>query len=128
MSYNPNIKWDIIKNNLDKPWDWRGLSYNPNITWDIVQENLDKHWSWCSLSMNPNITWKNVKSNLDKPWDWYALSQNTNILLSTNDIFAVVKQYHSVLVIQKVWRQVISNPEYMICKRRLLHEYNSMDT
>ena len=35
------ITFDIVKDNLDKPWDYDALSRNPNITWDIVTENPD---------------------------------------------------------------------------------------
>ena len=28
LSHNPNITMEIIENNLDKPWDWNGISYN----------------------------------------------------------------------------------------------------
>ena len=42
LSQNPNITWDIVKNNPDKPWDWYRLSKNPNITWDVIKDNLDK--------------------------------------------------------------------------------------
>ena len=38
-------------------WDW--LSSNPNITWEIVKANPDKPWDWVGLS--PNVTWENVK-------------------------------------------------------------------
>jgi hypothetical protein len=27
------------------PWDWHCISQNPNITWDIVKDNRDKPWS-----------------------------------------------------------------------------------
>jgi hypothetical protein len=27
-------------------------SKNPNITWDIIQENPDKPWSWDNISQN----------------------------------------------------------------------------
>ena len=37
LSENPNITWEIVKANLDKPWDWEQLSRNPNITWEIVK-------------------------------------------------------------------------------------------
>ena len=38
-----NVK---LKHNLgtNKNWNWRGLSRNPNITWEIVQANPDKPW------------------------------------------------------------------------------------
>jgi hypothetical protein len=30
--------------NPEFPWDWHCLSQNPNITWDIVLENSNKPW------------------------------------------------------------------------------------
>ena len=53
---NPNTTWDIVKENLDKDWNW--LSRNPNITWEIVQTNPKIEWNWDSLSKNKNITWR----------------------------------------------------------------------
>jgi hypothetical protein len=67
---------DFIDVNMDKPWNWNGLSTNPNITMDIVEANPDKPWSWNYLSKNPNITMDIVESNLDKPWNWKLLSEN----------------------------------------------------
>ena len=52
LSDNPNITWDIVQNNPDKPWDYRWLSNNPNITWDIVEANPDKPWNYKMLSQN----------------------------------------------------------------------------
>ncbi len=49
---NPNITFDIIQDNPDKPWDWLGISRNPNITWKIIQDNPDKNWSWYNISRN----------------------------------------------------------------------------
>ena len=36
-------RWNIIKDNPDKPWSWCSLSMNPNITWDIITNNPDKN-------------------------------------------------------------------------------------
>ena len=52
------------------------ISQNPNITWEIVQNNPDKPWKYSMLSQNPNITWKIVRNNSDKSWSYYFLSQN----------------------------------------------------
>ena len=100
LSRNPNITWEIIKNNPEKDrsnyinstpktqlvsrnkfWDWYGLSKNPNITWEIVVNNPDKPWNWRGLSRNCNITWEIIQNNSEKPWDWYSLSQHNNITL-----------------------------------------------
>ena len=37
-----NKFWDIIQANPNKPWNWYSISKHPNITWEIIQENLDK--------------------------------------------------------------------------------------
>jgi hypothetical protein len=39
LSYNPNIPWEIIKNNPDKNWTYTLLCQNPNLTWEIIQNN-----------------------------------------------------------------------------------------
>ena len=67
LSSNPNITWEIVLTNLDKPWSWWWLSEHPNITWKIVLTNLDKPWHWYNLSYNPNITWEIILNNPDKP-------------------------------------------------------------
>lgn len=35
---------DIIKLNYE--WDWKAITINPNITWDFILSNLDKPWNW----------------------------------------------------------------------------------
>lgn len=52
------------------------LSEKPNITWNIVEANTDKPWKYTSLSENPNITWEHVEANPDKPWNYTNLSNN----------------------------------------------------
>jgi hypothetical protein len=79
LSKNINITWNIVKNNPNKEWDYNYLSSNPNITWNIVKNNLDKNWNYDYLSLNPNITWDIVKNNLDKKWNYDYLSFNPNI-------------------------------------------------
>jgi hypothetical protein len=126
LSRNKNITWGVIgtvKENLDKPWDWLALSTNPDITWSIVKEYIDKPWNLSALSMNPNIKWDIVKDNLDIMWDWSTLCTNQNMLLSIDDLTYIVESDHSASVIQRVWRRVISDPNHLVCKRRLLREY-----
>ena len=50
---NPNITWEIIKQNPDKDWNYYYLSMNPNITWDIIKANTDKDWNYSLLFQNP---------------------------------------------------------------------------
>ena len=61
--------WKFICDNEDKI-DLSNISNNPNITWDIIKNNLDKNWNWHWISKNPNITWEIIQNNLDKNWDF----------------------------------------------------------
>ena len=63
LSSNPNITWEIVQANIDKPWNYGGLSSNPNITWEIVKANPDKPWDYYCLLENPNVTWEIVQPN-----------------------------------------------------------------
>ena len=121
---NPNITWDIIQTNPDKPWYWYGISQNPNINWEIIQANPDKPWDWYYISKNLNITWEIIQDNPDKPWNWNLLCQNPNLFKI--DIPKVVREYFAKKTIVKYWRNAISNPEYTICKKRLQKEFDEL--
>ena len=127
LSRHPNITFDIIKEYPEKPWDWFGLSCNPNITWDIIQENLDRLWSWSELSSNPNITWDIIQENLDKPWNWIAISCNPNILKLPDDFkIKYINEYIAINKIKRAWRLCNSDPNFSICRKRLLEEYGEL--
>jgi hypothetical protein len=100
LSRNPNTTWDMIKNNLDRDWDWYFLSSNSSITIDIIDSNPSLPWNWFQgVSQNPNIDLEIVKSfpekiildneffhnpniNINysnKFWRWYELLHNPNI-------------------------------------------------
>ena len=40
--------------------------------------------------------------------------------------FVLKKKYFAVLFIQRQWRETISNPNYLLCKKRLIREFNEM--
>jgi hypothetical protein len=53
-SYHKNILIKTITNKKVKTYEeskfnWYWLSQNPNITWDIVKDNPDKPWSWIGM-------------------------------------------------------------------------------
>jgi len=48
-------KWfQFIKANPNLPWNFYELSRNPNITWDIVQANLNKPWEFLLVIIKPS--------------------------------------------------------------------------
>lgn len=77
LSNNQNINYDIIANNLDKPWHYYLLSQNPSLPWKIIEDNPNKYWYFECISNNYlNITVDILENNLDKPWDYNKLYNN----------------------------------------------------
>ena len=50
--------YQFVCDDSSEYWSHSCLSNNPNITWEIVKNNPDKKWSYIHLSENPNITWE----------------------------------------------------------------------
>ena len=127
ISSHPSITWDIIQQNPDKPWNWRGISQNPNITWNIIQQNPDKPWDWRGISRNPNISWEIIQQNPDKPWSWFCSSYNKALFkLPQAKIVECIRQHIAAKSIARHWKVCNSNPEYLVCRKRLLHEFKSL--
>lgn len=81
LSANPNISFEDVLRNPDKPWNYTELSRNPNITLDIVDNHPEIAWSHKSLTKNPNITLDIMKKRRDIRWDVDTLSENPNITM-----------------------------------------------
>jgi hypothetical protein len=112
------LLWETVAD-YPENWSWNVISKIPNVPLEFIQNNLDKPWDLKILSTNTNVTWAFVHDNQEKEWDWKALSGNPGILELTdaNKIYA-----NKVLYIQRKWRVAISDPNYDICKRRILRE------
>jgi hypothetical protein len=130
VSFNPNITAEILTQHPFHPWKFGHLSFSLPIT-DILSLHTAHPtitWNWRLISANKSVTYQVVMNNPDLPWDWGNLCKNSNFLLSQeehHDIIAgVVMKTHAARVIQRHWRHAIANPQYLVCRRRLLRELN----
>ena len=112
LSQNPNITWEIVQANPDKPWRYSMLSRNPNITWEIVQANPDENWNFNMLSKNPNITWDIVKANPDKCWNYKKFFINH---IGKQKFIEELKR--AVNVISDWFIELKTNPDSNLCKK-----------
>jgi hypothetical protein len=151
ICWNPNLTWNDVKNNPNKPWNWDTLSYHPDITWDIIQENPKYPWNFVYICRNPNISLEIIQANSDKLNDYYMISCNPSVswemlkvlvikskdknlnfdYLSLNfDLYKiaphVIRRYFAAKSILRYWKNAICNPEYAICKKRLLREFSEL--
>ena len=151
ISENKAITLEIIVNNPELPWDWDFATFNPNITWKIITENPDKPWnfrsiSYCNksircqniivnpdkdliiMSQNSNITLQIIEDNPDKPWDLLYFSKNQNIFkcTPTKNVIKSISKWHAANVIKRRWFKCITDPAYMICRKRLMREFEKI--
>ena len=134
LSSHPFMTHGVVFPLLDEPWNWETLSKNESITSKLVLITSDKPWNWSYLSKNSRITHELILKTRDKPWDWNALSENsiitdefviTNLQLSWPEkrIIETFTRWRSARKISFAWKRAVSNPEYEVCKKRLLREY-----
>lgn len=93
LSRNPKLRWEFIKNHLDKPWDWKVLTHHPAITLDIIKNNKNLPWDYSELFVNnksiinskeienevsstSGVDWNFIIENINKNWDWGRLSNH----------------------------------------------------
>lgn len=63
------ITWNMVRNNLNKPWNLDKISRNKIVTIDIVLDNPFLRWNWTELTLNENMTFDVIKNNSRCPWD-----------------------------------------------------------
>lgn len=52
----------FIEKTIDKPWSFKKLSYCSGLSWNLVKNNLDKDWDWDMLyKVNPEIAKKAIE-------------------------------------------------------------------
>lgn len=69
------ITWNMVRNNLNKPWNFKKISRNSIVTIDIVLDTPFLRWDWNELTLNKNMTFDIIKNNIRLPWNSYLLTQ-----------------------------------------------------
>ena len=75
---------DIIEENSDLEWVWRGITENPNLTINFIRKYENNfEGCWDIISRNKNIQMEDIENNLYLPWDFEFISNNTNLSEAT---------------------------------------------
>jgi hypothetical protein len=114
----------------DKPWDYNHLIINPGIlAQDIIANIADfesnDYFPFEFLSSKSSLTFQDISENADYPWTWFSVGKNSNIFNVTSCDPDYTNLAISILAANKIkrkWFTCITNPDYKVCKRRLLRE------
>tara|TARA_B100001123_G_C15258013_1_gene1005456 strand:+ start:190 stop:1371 length:1182 start_codon:yes stop_codon:yes gene_type:complete len=86
--------------------------------------NNINYWSWHKVSRNSRITMNDINTNIHLPWNWHGVSLNKFKYDKEQFILDKYRKYIAVYQIQQRWNECISNPEYIICKKKIQRDYN----
>jgi hypothetical protein len=122
LSNNSNITLDIVKENLDKKWNYNFLISNKSFNWEDIQELMCimsyQEINPIFLSCNPNITLNIVNTHTEYNWSYNWLIRNNNIKLNDikNYLPLLEKKYFfciDYLSLNKgiTWEEITQNPE-----------------
>ena len=128
---NFHWNWGLLSARLDlslecllkyhkKDWNWKVISKNKVITWDFICKNAHLPWDYDFLSNNKNITIEQIKQTPFNNWNFSVFQANPNFLSSNEDL---IKKNHAICIIQRAYKQCYYNPDYLICRNRLIREY-----
>ena len=111
---------------MNKPWDWKYLTSQSIITPEFIKENPKLGWNYTKFCENPNITFKIIKKNPNIHWNWDDFSSNS--FTKEHELFMEQKmrQHNAAFKIQMYWRRANYDPNYQLCKRRLMREYKEL--
>jgi hypothetical protein len=129
VSCHPNITWEMIQAHPELPWDMDGICHNKNVKFDVHMRRREagNFIDWVIFCHNTNITYSDVMDNPFIPWSWLYLSANPAILLSEKEKYTIICKYFAARKIQGAWRRAIADPNYLVCRRRLLRELEGLD-
>jgi hypothetical protein len=91
------ITWNIVRNNLCKPWNWKKISRNKIVTIEHVLDTPFLLWDWDELTLNENMTFDIIIKHIRQPWntdilvqkltdeqleEFYTIKEETNSIIS----------------------------------------------
>ena len=142
--FSNTVKWEVFRKNLDLPWVYYRIQWDHTFVesdLNIIRTiGVDK-WNWESLSRNVPLRF--IKRNIDLPWIGSFVSQNPTLAYHhlsklnlewdyshapTEHFTFLILDWHSANVIKWAWKKAISNPEYKMCRDRLLKESKELES
>jgi hypothetical protein len=145
--------FDIFKT-IHLPWDWKIVSTRHDVTLDIVMQypqcpwdfgylsfaipvsailnHPEFQWNFHAASSNRSLRFRDVADNPHKGWDWTSLILNDSFLFHEDDqdwidcVVNYMRKVHAVRTIQRAFFRAITNPAYVLCRKRVYSEFQEL--
>jgi hypothetical protein len=87
---------------------------------------MDKPWNWYNITERTDINV--ILENLELPWDlrcvYIKLIYNKHSQFEKDE--EIIRKYIMAKRIWRQWFQSINNPNYALCRKRLLREFDGL--
>lgn len=97
-------------------WDMARISYLTSF--ELIAKNKHMNWEPEMLSSNPTVTYDDVQNHPDLPWDL--------TIAPCEPIERIIRRWVAANLIKRRFRNAMSNPEYKMCRNRLLKEFENL--
>lgn len=112
------LSWETIRACMESNREssltlpWKMFQRRTDVPWDYVLRFRDWPWSWWHLSLHPKLTFRFYTAHRSYPWNKSCIKAR----------FARTAAYR----IQSQWRRCVSDPSYLVCRRRLMYEFGEL--
>ena len=126
ISEHPSVTPEIVHSNRDIPWTPTHILLNTNFTiynsLEIPDINIRSYF-W---SMNPNLLFEDIEKHPEINWDYNYIfgSKGGNEFLQEK--VNILSRTIAAIKIQRCFRDANYKPTNLLCKIRLMREYNEL--
>ena len=107
----------------DDATKWRFFSKNKNMTWDIaLKYKNEPGLDWKEICKNVPLRCQDIIDHPEIPWQWHSLLLNPHLMKPTLE---EIRELFCSKIICKWVFHCFTNPNFLMCRRRLEREYNS---
>ena len=121
---------DVISNMHVQHWNWRALSLNKNIKLQDFVKYVELPWNWYEISERSDINIQDAIDHYWLPWNWDVLAarvsshaHDTMFEVTNDEYLDYVSKHLAAKRIQRWFRMAISQPSFLMCRRRLMREF-----
>lgn len=127
--YNISVTLQDVLDHPELSWNWNALlNSNGNITIGMLFKHCPNINEVIENGFFPKrVTFKDLEKHRDLPWDWSHVSMMSSVFEVRQPEYNAyveqyLKEYFAANKVKRSLKRSLSDPRYLMCRRRLLKE------
>lgn len=122
-------RWSVFKRAMHLPWLWYvgDMAIDEFMDEDIeIVKYLAILCNWIKLTIHVPV--HIINANPELPWNYEFLPWNKSTWNTTVEpVEVAIRRWTAANTIKRHWRRSISDPSFLMCRRRLLREFKDLE-